>query len=393
MQLLHVTASLTAEWGGPPRVVAALTEALGRRDIRCAIFTPIHSQTRQLIIQPGGTEVCVFPCGWLARWWTGYSPALNAALLERVREFDVIHVHEFWHYPHFAGCRAAMRWNKPYVITIHGGLQPWALNHKSIRKRVYMKLVQRRILERASAVHAVTGTEIHHLQRLGLGSRVTLIPNGIDAREFQCLPPRREFEERYPEVAGKPIILFLGRIHPIKGLDLLARAFGRLARERTNVRLVIAGPDANGHRVKVEGILAAEGARDLTIFPGMLHGREKLAALARADVLVLPSRSEIRSIVALEAMACRVPVVLTRQCDFPEVAEANAGEIVEPEPGQLAEALKGLLDNPDLRRRMGENGRRMVLERYTWDQIADEMAALYEMVLGRSSPPRPVGAA
>jgi glycosyltransferase involved in cell wall biosynthesis len=141
--------------------------------------------------------------------------------------------------------------------------------------------------------------------------------------------------------------------------------------------LVIAGPDEDGYQAKVQGMLQAEGVLNKTIFTGLLTGYDKLAVLARADLFVLPSYSEGFSMAVLEALACGLPVIITRPCNFPEVAEAMAGEVIEPDVEQLTMAFSRLLDNAQLRFQMGQNGRRLISERYTWDRIAEQMIEFY----------------
>jgi len=244
-------------------------------------------------------------------------------------------------------------------------LEPWCLNYKALKKRIYAALIQRRILNKAAAIHTITQEEVEHIKAFGVDSPIFTIPNGIDLEEFSELPPREEIEKLYPELQDKKVVLFLGRIHPKKGLDLLARAFGKIARERKDVHLIIVGPDERGYRSEVERLLVSEGVVEKVTFTGMLTGREKLAALSRADICVIPSYSEVRSIVALEAIICRLPVIITRQCHFPEVAEARAGIVIDSDSAQLAEAMVKLLDNTKLREEMGNNGRRLVMKRFT----------------------------
>lgn len=161
----------------------------------------------------------------------------------------------------------------------------------------------------------------------------------------------------------------------------MARAYGRIAYSRKDLHLLIVGPDKNNYRSQVEELLESEGVIEKTSFAGMLTEEEKLAALRRADICVIPSYSEVLTIVALEAMACGLPIIITRQCHFPQVAEAKAGIVIEPNVDQLSEALAKLIDDPRLCKEMGENGCRLVMENFTWDKIADKMIQLYESVL------------
>jgi glycosyltransferase involved in cell wall biosynthesis len=381
MKILHVVISLAPEWGGPTKVVHELAEALVEKGVEVSLFAPVRRGGEAEIARPKGVNLQLFREGFLARWWSGYSPGLARVVAQEVGKFDLVHIHELWSHPHLAAYRAARKAKKPYVVTVHGGLEPWAINHKALKKKVYSALIQRRILQKAAGLHAITAEEIKHIRGFGVDNEVFMIPNGINPQEFQLLPARRELERLYPQLVGKQVVLFLGRLHPVKGLDILARAFGKVARERDDLCLLVVGPDSAGYQAEVAKILEAEGALGKVVFAGMLTGREKLAALGGADIFVLPSYSEGFSIAILEAMACGLPVVITRQCHFPEVAEAGAGLVIESEVGQLAAAMEQLLGDPQLRQAMGSNGRRLISEKFTWNIIADQMRGLYEAVL------------
>lgn len=380
VRVLHVCASLAVEWGGPPAVVVSLSNALGRKGVRCSVFStdfPVGGH----VIPTDSLDVSRVPVAPLARWWPAYSPSLGQALKKAARDVDIIHIHELWHYPHYAAYRAARFLNVPYVISVHGALEPWALRYKSVKKRLYMSLVQRNCLKNAAALHAMTCAELTQIRSQGLENLIKVIPNGVDVDDYRILPESRAAEIHYPNLAGKQVILFLGRIHRKKGLDLLAKAFGAIARDRADLHLVIAGPDETGYKADVESLLYEEGVLDKVTFTGMIRGNDKLAMLARADIFVLSSYSEGFSMSLLEALACGLPLVVTHECNFPEVAEAGAGITIRPDVTELRDALSGLLDDAMLRKRMGEAARQLVADSFTWDSVAGKMVDLYDQVL------------
>ena len=249
-----------------------------------------------------------------------------------------------------------------------------------------MKAVLDRALRNADAIHAITPAEKRRIADLGYQTPVTVAPNGIDSAPFDTLPDPREFLNRFPALENKRVILFLGRLNPTKGLDILARAFSAIARRFPDAVLLMAGPDEEGGQRIMESILRSEGVLDRTLFTGMLTGYDKLAAMSRADLFVLPSYSEGFSIAILEAMAARLPVVITEGCNFPEVAEHGAGFVVEASDRPVTEAVGTLLSNHDLRVRMGEQGRKLVSERYTWRVTATTLADLYRDLVARGKP-------
>jgi glycosyltransferase involved in cell wall biosynthesis len=381
MKVLHIAPSLYAEWGGPAKVVTDLAEALSKKGAHITIFAPVEENKAGAPGKLEHVDVKLFPKSFLSRSWTSYSPALAKALMEQISEFDLIHIHEIWHYPHFAAYRAAKFAKKPFIITIHGQLEPWCLNHKAFKKKIYSLLVQRRILEKASALHALTEGELKNVSNFVHNSNMVLIPNGLNVEEYAKLPQRERTEILYPELRGKKVILFLGRIHPVKGLDMLARAFKGIREKRDDIHLVIAGLDSYDHKSEIVDILKSDEAVGSTTFTGIVTGNRKLAILSRADIFVLPSHSEGFSMSSLEAMACGLPLVITKQCNFPEVEQRGAGRVIDPDTDSLAKALMGLLDHPDLCNQMGQNGKRLVEEKFTWDSVADKMIAAYEEIL------------
>jgi len=388
MKVLHVVASLSLEWGGPTKVVVELTEKLAEKGIEITIFSPFKKGEESEVVQPKGVKLHLFRQGFMDKLWTSYSADFTKAIQKEVNQFDIVHIHEIWHYPHYITYREAKKIGKPYIVTIHGALEPWCLNYKAFKKKIYTLLIQKHILKEADAIHAITYEEVKHIKGFGVNNTIVMIPNGINPEEFANLPSREELKKIYPKLIGKKVILFLGRIHPIKGLDLLAKAFSIVAGDRDDVCLLVVGPDNNGYKAKIEKFLKKKGVLDRVIFTGMLEARKKLIALSGSNISVIPSYSEVRSIVALEAMSCNLPVIITKQCQFSEIAEADAGIVIKPDSKPLAQALNKLLNDFQLCKKMGENGKKLVLEKYTWDKIADKMIKVYEEILNRKDSKR-----
>ncbi len=380
MKVLHTYTGLSPRLGGPIPVIQGLTEHLVKEGVKVTVFATTWGSQGEAPIQPQGVEVRIFPHNTLARFWPGYSRALARALARAAREFDLLHIHGPWNYPAYAAARAARRAAKPYVVTVHGTLGPEHLKHKRTKKRLYGAWV-RKILNAAAAVQALTEDERHIIQGFGVSAPVVTLPNGVSLEDFTDLPPGDVFERYYPHLHGKTVILYLGRLHPLKGLDLLIEAARLLATRRTDFHVVIAGPDPEGYQDHLERLLDVGELREKVSFTGMLTGERKKAALSRADIFVLPSYAEGFSMALLEAMACGLPVVITPQCHLPEVARARAGLVVEPQAEALALAMQRLAENPRLRAEMGENARRLVATKYTWDSIAAQMVRLYESIL------------
>jgi glycosyltransferase involved in cell wall biosynthesis len=208
------------------------------------------------------------------------------------------------------------------------------------------------------------------------------VPHGIDLSEFSDLPGKEKLRQRYPILKDKKVVLFLGRINWKKGLDILVQAYSILAKEKDNVHLMIVGNDEGGYIRKVKRWVREYGIEQRVTFTGILTGKEKLEAYAGSDIFVLPSYSENLGIAVLEAMICGLPVIISNQVGIhKEVSGAEAGIVIETNTKQLAEAIKNLLDNPHICKKMGENGKRLVDRTFRLDRVTDEMVELYEDIL------------
>jgi glycosyltransferase involved in cell wall biosynthesis len=381
MKVLQVVPSLASEWGGPVKVVNELTGALQSKGVSSEI---VSAQGRRVGIPApvtGGVPTRLFDTGPLARVWTAHTPGLSRVLSQSISEFDLVHIQELWHYPGYIASKIARSLNIPYIVTIHGELNEWNLQQKRLKKQIYMSAIQRGILRKSTALHAITQAESDRIRQLGFKTPVAMIPNGIHTQEFANLPDRSQFVSRYPELKDKLIVLFLGRIQQKKGLDILARVFGNLARTRDDVRFVVAGPDEDNTLTEIKTILKSLGALERAVFPGMLTGDQKLEALSAADIFALTSYSEGFSMALLEALSAGLPLLITNECNFPEVGESRAGFVVRPNDSETASALTSLLDSAELRREMSENALRLVRSNYSWERIAEKMFTLYENVI------------
>ena len=365
--------------------VPGLTQALTKAGIHCEIFTTNGKGVGAGAMLPSTVPIHRFDVGFAARFWPAYTKELGEALYEKMGNgaFDLVHVHEPWHYPGFIAFRIARKHGIPYVLSPRGALQEHYLRQKALKKRMYRMVIQDRILKFADAIHALTNAEMASIAKLGYKSSIFVAPNGIDPSPFERSPDTSAFSAAYPELVGKRVILFLGRLYSQKGLDVLARSYANLSHEFEDTALLVAGPNEDGTREKMESILKTSPASGSTVFTGLLTGQDKLAALACADLFVLPSHSEGFSMAILEALAAGLPVVISRQCNFPEVSERDAGFVVEPNDAAVTEAIRTLLSDDQLRTRMGCNARNLVREKYTWDAIAASMAGLYQRLVAQ----------
>jgi glycosyltransferase involved in cell wall biosynthesis len=390
MRLLHVIPTYLPAWrhGGPAVSVHGLCKALAERGHQVTVFTTdVHGAStldvpRAAPVAMDGVSVWYFPVAWpLRRLYR--SPALRAALasqLERDRKFDVVHLHSVFLWPTAAAARAAERAGVPYLVAPRGMLVEELLRRRGrLRKRLWLRLVERRTLARAAGLHATSALEAAEARRLRLPlPPIHLVANGVEDQDWD---PRRE-AELGPAVraalARRPLLLFLGRLSWKKGLDRLVAALADVP----GAVLAIAGNDEEGYRARLERQAAAAGVAGRIVHLGPVHGADKAALLHGADLLVLPSYSENFGNVVLEAMAAGLPVVVTPEVGLAAVVrEHGAGMVAEGDPPRLAAALRCLLAGEEVRRAMGRRGA-AAAARFGWPSLAARMEEVYAEVLG-----------
>jgi glycosyltransferase involved in cell wall biosynthesis len=379
MRVLHVTAYYAPAYvyGGPPRSIHGLTLALRRQGVDVDVFTTDANGSGRLPadVTKGGDFEGV-PVKYFRRDWPSQpigSRPLARALRRAVPLCDVVHIHGLWNRVVWAAAREARRAGVPYVVSPRGMLERPALAHHRWLKRVGWTVVERQTVRHSALLHATSERELETLRQIAPASRVALVPNGVDAGSNDGVP---EESRRDLGLCGSgPIVLFLGRLHPIKRVDLLIDAFALARGRRPDARLVIAGPDETGLRP----ILESRGgeAMDATIWLGEVDRRRTRALLAAASALVVCSDSESFGMSVVEAMDAGVPVVVTRTCPWSEVEQHGAGFWVEQRPDAIADALLRIFERPDLAHEMGSRGRALVATRYGWNVVAQSFAACY----------------
>jgi glycosyltransferase involved in cell wall biosynthesis len=330
-----------------------------------------------------GVEVVYFPID--GGNYYKLSLSMSRALRDHVRRFDIVHVHSLYQFPSSAAAYHCRRLGVPYVIQPHGSLDPFLFKRRALRKRLYEFWIERRNLAAAAAVHFASAEEMRLAQSLGLKFRGAVVPLGVEVEDV-TVADGHAADALWPELAGKTVLLFLSRINFKKGLAIVAKAFGRIHRARPDTRLVIAGPDTDGYGARVREWLAAAGVLDATTFTGMLLGEKKAALLQRASLFLLPSYSENFGLAIVEAMAAGLPVVISDRVNiWREIAAARAGVAVTPEAEQVATAALALLGDPAAARDMGERGRRLASERFSWRTTGDRLVQLYEEIIAARS--------
>ena len=387
MKLLVVVPSLGAVYGGPSKSVIELAQALGKSGINVDLVST-NANGRDVIDEPIRTwiqrdnyRVQVFPCKVIGDYKLSFP--ITQWLFKNVKNYDLVQTNAIFSVPNLPAYLAC-RWNNiPYVVIPRGMLEPWALSYKAGKKKIYYNLFEKPALQKASALQMLASTEAQQIQPLNLKSPLVISPNGIHRQDFETLPASQKFYEQFPETRGKKLILFLGRIDPKKGIDLLAKAFGKIRPKFPNAHLVVAGPDNIGFLPTAKKYFSDNCCLDSVTFTGMLTGESKYSALAAADCYIAPSYSEGFSMSVLEGMAAGLPCIITTGCNFPEAAQANAAHVVEIDANAITDALSACLADPAAAAAMGKQARQYIFQHYTWDQIAKNLHEVYQKILDK----------
>lgn len=381
MKIVHVITSIDPGKGGPQAVVMRLAAAQAACGHAVHVVTQADPATFEQVTRLGS----VIPGFEAVHWHVLPVPTLVEEILclrarplmtDILADASHLHLHGVWEPILVSAATIASRHGVPYCVCPAGMLDRWSLQQKAWKKRLALRLGCRRMLDEAAFIHALNRDEVDLMRPLRLMAPAVIIPNGVFAEEFADLPSPDLFHARISLPPGRSFVLFLSRLHYKKGLDLLAEAFRLIANRFPEVDLVVAGPDGGAEREFRERVRAF-GIEERVHMTGPLYGDAKLEAFAAAACFCLPSRQEGFSIAITEALACGRPVVITDSCHFPEVAHAGAGAVVPVTAPAIAGGLARILSDPAAAEAMGRNGRRLVLENYTWPRIAEMTIRLY----------------
>lgn len=385
--------------GGPIISVSAKAEMLVKKGHKVTVFTTNSNLDEDLDVETDkpldvdGVEVWYFKresplkkylpfipyfsksIGFL------YAPKMRSALNSIMPRVDIVHTHLPFIYPTYAAGKAAVRHGVPLVYHQRGVLDPERLKFRSWKKMLYLRLFEIPLLKHASCLISLTDAETTSYKALGVDTRCEVIANGVNVGQYWQQTPK-EWIERLGIPQNAQVILFMGRLHPTKGVDRLVKAFQSVRKKFPKAVLICAGPDEFGIQNQLDSMSDDENAENSRVlFPGMVSGDHKKALLARADLFCLPSDAEGFSIAVLEAMASRTAVLLSPRCHFAEVEAANAGKIVSLDPEDIAKAITELIADRRYLASMGVNAFELVRQHYNWEYIVDKLITLYRAVL------------
>jgi len=379
MRIAIFTNSLSREGGGLFHSVRLLAKTIAGSGHDVRVFAPADAHLDEDRAAWGDLRTVDYPA-WLA---FRARPALAK------ESPDIIHLNGIW-LPHsHTVLTYSQSQSIPRIISPRGMLDGWALQNARWKKKIAGWLFEYRNLRSAACMHALCESEYQAVRAFGLQQPVAVIPNGVAAPP--PLAERQALPWPFPEVwRGHPVLLFLSRIHPKKGLLPLIHAWRQIAETGTQWRLAIVGPDENAHSKDILALIEQHALHASVQWLGPKYAKDKDACYHHAAAFILPSHSEGFPMAALEALSYSLPAILTPECHLPEAFDANAALPAHPTEDGIAEALRTLfaLENARLTE-MGQSGERLANTAFTWESIARRMIAVYAWLVAPQATPMP----
>ncbi len=389
LRILHVIPSMSQSQGGPSYAMPLMAAALAQEGVHVDIVTTdddgksLHRTDVPLgiPIEKDGYHVIHF--SKQTEFYKTSLPLLQW-LRANVRGYDLVHIHALFSFSSMAAMVAAREHGIPYVIRPLGVLNAWGMTQRRrFSKQASFALLDKPLINGAAAMHYTSAQERDDAARLHLAPRPEIVPLGVDLRGFNTMPDGTEFVARFPELKDKPFVLFLSRIDPKKGLDLLIPAFASSTASRTTMLVIAGGGDA-AYAAKLRTAVAQAGLTDRVVWTGHLAGSLKLSALSAAALFVLPSHSENFGIALLEAMAAGCACISSPEVALAQdVAEDDAVEIVPRSIEDWSRALDRLMEDAPQRAKLAANARKIAHQRYSLQAMGTALHDLYERLLHR----------
>jgi glycosyltransferase involved in cell wall biosynthesis len=362
MRIAHVVPTRDPSFGGPVQVAEALESSL-------------KSSGHDIVVAPSMSGRKFF-------YWPGLAGIRE--LTKAVLKSDIVHIHGLWTMPTTIAAYAALAYGRPYIVSAHGMMDRWSLQRSRLKKRVYALLLEQRALHSAAAVHFGTRDEANEATGFGVLRNVVVVPNAVQAEYFYTLPSRERLNQRFPQLVGKIVGLFLGRVHPKKGLELLVSALRLARQENPLLHILIVGPDELGHRTALERTIRDYGLLDAVDFVGPVYGAGKLSFFGGADFFVLPSYQEGDSVAIKEALAAGLPVVASEACRCLDVVSYGAGVMVPLEVAAWASEMVKIARDAKARKSMGNRAKSLARSVYSWEVFVNRFIGVYHDVLNNT---------
>lgn len=379
MRIVHVMRYMLLEHGGVVRAVLDICAVLAKagHDVELLCIDDKDVPEAWKRGEPGTPRVRKMP-----------KPGLPGAMFTRaqlreveqmVRGADAVHLHAAWHISNIQIAAACRKLSVPYVLSIHGMLDDWCMTQRGAKKKVFLSLGARKMLERAAFVHCTAQAELDQSKKWYPRGRGRVIPLVFDLEPFRTMPGPGPARARFAALtSGQPSALFISRLHYKKGVEHLIRATKLLKDRGTRVSVLIAGSGDKAYEQQMRSMVGELGLEQTVEFLGMVSGIEKISLYEAADIVVLPTSQENFGFVVFEALASGTPLITTPGVDtWPEVEASGGGVIVAQDAALIADTMAALLADPARRAKMGRSGREWVMRELDPERVVERFVAMY----------------
>ncbi|WP_404786641.1 glycosyltransferase [Altericista sp. CCNU0014] len=394
MRILHVIPSIAQVRGGPSQAVLEMVKALNDSGMEAEIATTNDNGSVLLDVPIGQcSEYQHVPVWFFSRFSPNihsvrefaFSSQLTTWLWQNIDRYDLLHIHAIFSYPSTMAMAIARQQNVPYIARPLGQLCEWSLQQSARKKQLYLDAIERVNLNGAKALHFTAQQEQTEVKSLCLKPSSFILPHGL-GMPSPCLDARQILRQQLNLPPDEPIILFLSRLHPKKGLDILIPALGKLLRHRFT--FVLAGDGDSAYTAYLRTLLETHGLDERTHWMGFVKGEQKNQLLQGADLFALTSHSENFGIAVLEALAAGLPALVAPGVALaPMIRQYQLGYVADLDEGAIAQTLEQYFARPVEAKAMGDRARQFVLERYTWDRIAAQLIEVYTAILSKQPIP------
>ena len=379
MKILQVIEFFTPKRGGSVNSVYNLSKGLAKNGHEVTIVTTDFEFDKDYAKSIENEHITIIPFHFVANIASFLvTPSMKKWLKENMKDFDIVHMHNFRTYQNSVVHRYAKKYNVRYILQAHGSVIPFF--SRIVYKKVFDFVWGKSILRTSSRFIAVSNNEATQYRKMGVyPEKIIVIPNGIPLlSNIEKIYEKGFFRKKY-NISDDFLILYLGRLHKIKGIDFLIQAFKKLTYNISNIHLAIVGPDDGYYSTMIETIKNNRLEDKITVI-GYLDGTEKYAAYSDADVFVYPSKYEIFGISPFEAIQFDTPVIVSDGCGCGEfVKAANCGKVVRyNDIDDLVENIQLLIDNDHFSNGFIENGKKFIADNLTWEKIVKNVEEIYK---------------
>lgn len=384
MRIVHCMRYMLLEHGGVVRAVLDICAVLAKAghdvELLCIDDKDVPEQWKRG--EPGFPRVRKMPRPALPG--AMFSPVQNREVAEIIKGADAVHLHAAWHISNIQIARMCRKMRVPYVLSIHGMLDDWCMTQRGMKKKLFLSLGARGMLENAAFVHCTAQAELDQSKKWFPRGQGRVIPLVFDLGPFRTMPGPGPARAKFASLgSGRPNALFISRLHYKKGVEHLIRATRILNDRGTQVSVLIAGSGDKAYEQEMRGLVGELGLGQCVEFLGMVSGIEKISLYEAADLVVLPTSQENFGFVVFEALAAGTPLITTPGVDtWPEVEASGGGVIVQQDAGKIADKMAELLADPERRARMGRSGREWVMRELDPERVVERFVAMYRDARG-----------